>query len=149
MHAFHDRDASATHRPPFLVRDPSWRTVVVSHSPFAPAGRHRVNREAFKLFLKDGPQRGRYTYWVVVTVVLPVCVKRVRGFSAPGRAPSIDTEHASIWLVQGWFWLKGGYHHGPYAPVLEYAFFSAGDALLVPLMVRFSLVLSFIGERYA
>lgn len=38
----------------------------------------RTNRGALKLFLKDGPKRGQFTYWVVVTFVLPMCVNKVR-----------------------------------------------------------------------
>ncbi|KAL1944455.1 hypothetical protein VTO73DRAFT_2885 [Trametes versicolor] len=70
-----------------------------------------TNRGALKLFLKGGPKRGQFTYWVVVTFVLPMCVNR------------------------GWYSLRGAYRPGPNMPVLQYAFFSAGDALLVPLMV--------------
>ncbi|OJT04325.1 hypothetical protein TRAPUB_4959 [Trametes pubescens] len=71
-----------------------------------------MNRDALKLFLKDGPKRGHFTYWVVVTFVLPMCVNKA------------------------WYWLRAAYRlQGPHTPVLQYAFFSAGDALLVPLMV--------------
>lgn len=43
-----------------------------------------MHRGALKLFLKDGPKRGQFTYWVVVTFVLPMCVNKV-------RAPTMTT----------------------------------------------------------
>ncbi len=49
-----------------------------------------MNRDALKLFLKDGPKRGHFTYWVVVTFVLPMCVNKVRTLTvvfSPGSHP--------------------------------------------------------------
>ncbi|OJT04324.1 hypothetical protein TRAPUB_4958 [Trametes pubescens] len=70
-------------------------------------------RDAIRVQIGDSEARRRWTYWLAVTYVLPALV------------------------TEGWRSLGSAYNseEDPYMPVLKYAVFSAGDAILVPLMM--------------